>query len=243
MRKRLKGWMEGGWRGEGDEPHAWFTRKIRGRDSKSVITVRTTSYAGSHPIRQKGCEPPLSPSNGTREGRKKTGANISRWLFSSRPATKSNLLSLSFSLSLSLSLLVVFHVSICFSISRLSSLTLAWKGFSISVNDKNLGLRINVLVFLRGLILSRWGSDGVFLFILESKNCSSYWTFKNKNGTEWYGNTLIVIEEICLRLCLFELRVTRWRCRIQYGRNTYFALCHYQWLKIYFDFSKFWNLN
>lgn len=165
MRKRLKGWMaEGGWRGEGDEPHAWFTRKIRGRDSKSVITVRTSSYAGSHPIRQKGWEPPLSPSNGTRGEKKKNGGErfAVALFFSSCHEIESSL-----SFSLSLSLFVVFHVSICFSISCLSFLTLASKDFSISVNDKNLGLRINVLVFLRGLILSRWGSIPVYSWIEE----------------------------------------------------------------------------
>ena len=78
-------------------------------------------------------------------------------LFFPRPVTKSNLPYSSLSLSLSLFLFVVFHVSICFSIPCLPFLTLARKG-AISVNDKNSGLCINVPVFLRGLILSRWDS-------------------------------------------------------------------------------------
>lgn len=135
MRKRLKGWRvvveSGGGKGMS---HAWFTRKIRGRDSKSVITVRTSSYPGSHPIRQKGWEPPLPPSNGTR-GEKKTGAGM--FLPSPCHEIESSL----------------FFPLCCFSCFDLF-LTLARKG-AISVNDKNSGLRANVPVFLRGLILSR----------------------------------------------------------------------------------------
>lgn len=79
---------------------------------------------------------------------KNGGGNVSRWLFSSLLCHEiESFLFFPIVPSLSLSLFVVFHVSICFSIPCLPFLTLARKG-AISVNDKKLGLRVNVLVFL-----------------------------------------------------------------------------------------------